>query len=467
MGYGYGIVASGFVNEDGTQRVSSLEQSHSNFSVARESEGLYLVTLPVAIGAGALQVFATRAGTIGEGESVGGLPPLLVTRVSATTFRVTSVARGEIPFVTDAAFTLLVLCSDGVSFDPSFDIVGMGTVNADGTEVSNGADPSYYPTVSAGVYQLTTGGYSLAQMYEVNPQLCHLGSARAFGTITCTTKAVRAGGVLTAVAKAQLIEAETFTLNDGTNAPTVFEFDGVAGAADGVAGGNVAVDVSGVATAIAVAGVIHAAINAVGAGLAITSVDNGDGTLTLTNDAYSASGNAAQSETVVDPGFSITTPFAGGVTGILDTETVVVGDGTQAAVTLEFSTDGVAGGGNALVNISTDSSAIQIAARLAAAINAVGAALLVTARDNGDGTIRLSSDNGGTAGNVVITDTVVAAAFTHTGMAGGLAWPSFALRAQIVSDSVLRCYPYDASLAETLTPADFAFVAVRGRNRSL
>lgn len=262
---------------------------------------------------------------------------------------------------------------------------------------------------------------------SVSPQLAGTGTitvvaagVRATGTIACTTKAVQATGLLTATTKANLVEAETFTLDDGTNAASVFEFDGVAGAADGVVGANVVVDVSGVSTAVDIAGVITTAINNVGAGLAITAVDNLDGTVTLTNDAFHASGNTTSAETVDNAAF-ILTDMTGGVTGILDTETVTIDDGANPATVFEFSTDGAAGGGNALVNISTDSSAIEVAARLTTAINAVGAGLTVVATAVGDGTVTLVNSTFGVAGNVAITETVTAAAFTVAGMTGGAA----------------------------------------------
>lgn len=125
--------------------------------------------------------------------------------------------------------------------------------------------------------------------------LVKTGAAKATGTITC-------------VAVANLIDGETVTLDDGVNAPVVFEFD-VNGT--GVGGSNVQVDVSLDTSAIEVAATLHAAINGVGAGLAITSVDNLDGTLTLTNDAVGTAGNETITETVADAGFTVT-GMAGG-----------------------------------------------------------------------------------------------------------------------------------------------------------
>ncbi len=111
-----------------------------------------------------------------------------------------------------------------------------------------------------------------------------------------------ATGSITCVAKAALVDGETLTLDDGTNAATVFEFD-VAG--DGVAGGNTQVNVSTDTTAIQVATRLANAINTVAAGLAITATAVGDGTITLANDANGPSGNVAITETVADAGFVV------------------------------------------------------------------------------------------------------------------------------------------------------------------
>ena len=105
-------------------------------------------------------------------------------------------------------------------------------------------------------------------------------------------------GSITAIAKASLVDAETFTLNDGTNAATVFEFD----TNSSVLGGHVAVDISAATTDADVATAIRSAINGVGAGLAITA--SGTGALVvLTNDAYGVAGNHLVTTTVADAGF--------------------------------------------------------------------------------------------------------------------------------------------------------------------
>jgi len=82
---------------------------------------------------------------------------------------------------------------------------------------------------------------------------------------------------VTFVAKASLVDGETFTLTLGlSKTPTTYEFD-VAG--DGVKSGNVQINVSAVTTAIQIAGLARTAILAAQTALNVT--DNGDGTLTI------------------------------------------------------------------------------------------------------------------------------------------------------------------------------------------
>ena len=76
-------------------------------------------------------------------------------------------------------------------------------------------------------------------------------------------------------------DAGTLTIDDGTNTPTVFEFDT---AGDGVAGANVVVDTSAAADGADVGVVFAAAVNAVAGTLTVTAVDNLDGTVTLLSD---------------------------------------------------------------------------------------------------------------------------------------------------------------------------------------
>jgi hypothetical protein len=111
-----------------------------------------------------------------------------------------------------------------------------------------------------------------------------------------------ASGSITAVAGASLVDGETFTLNDGTNTPTIFEFDSNAS----VVGGHVAVTFTGGDSAATVAAAIRAAINGVVGTLLITAAAPVSATVALTNDVVGAQGNQAITETVANAGFIVT-----------------------------------------------------------------------------------------------------------------------------------------------------------------
>lgn len=119
---------------------------------------------------------------------------------------------------------------------------------------------------------------------------------------------VAATGSITTVAVINLIDGETFTLDDGVNPPVVFEFD-VAG--DGVTPGNVIVDVSALTTADEVRDAIISAVTGVGAALLMTATDGGAATVDLTQDNSGTQGNTTQTETVVDAGFVLSNMTGG------------------------------------------------------------------------------------------------------------------------------------------------------------
>jgi hypothetical protein len=123
--------------------------------------------------------------------------------------------------------------------------------------------------------------------------------------------AVAASGTIVAVAKANLVDTETFTLFDGVNVPVVFEFDLPP---DGITGGRTLVDISADTTDVQVATRMVSAINGVGAGLALTASNVGgtSATVTIVNDVLGTIGNGPfWSDTVVDAGFIITQPSGG------------------------------------------------------------------------------------------------------------------------------------------------------------
>lgn len=134
------------------------------------------------------------------------------------------------------------------------------------------------------------------------------GSIDLLVTMGAIVTGVAATGTITTVAGANLVDGETFTLNDGVHAPTIFEFDSNAS----VTPGNIAVTFTGGDSATTVRGAIISAINGVAGTLTITASIGGAAVVNLVNDATGTAGNHAISETVADGGFLVT-GMSGGV----------------------------------------------------------------------------------------------------------------------------------------------------------
>lgn len=155
----------------------------------------------------------------------------------------------------------------------------------------------------------------------------------AFENPQVTAAGEPARGTIQAIAGSKLIDAETFTLNDGSQAATVFEFD----SGGGVGGGNVAVAFTGGDDAATVAAAIVAAINGVAGTLLIEArLAPGSTTLIdLTNETGGVVGNVAIAETVVDVGF-VVTGMAGGATGaaarLIAVGSMAVGDRLEKVI---------------------------------------------------------------------------------------------------------------------------------------
>lgn len=120
----------------------------------------------------------------------------------------------------------------------------------------------------------------------------------------------QAVGSIQAIPAGSLVDGQTFTLDDGVNPATIFEFD----TNGSVVGGNIAVNIAAAVTAIDVATVMVSAINGVGGSLNLTAtnVAGSSSVVTITNGQLGALGNVTDwSETVADPGFAITQPTGG------------------------------------------------------------------------------------------------------------------------------------------------------------
>lgn len=104
----------------------------------------------------------------------------------------------------------------------------------------------------------------------------------------------------------------------------------------------------------------------------------------------------------------------------LDTETFVLNDGVNPAVTFEFDTDGSVVQTATLrqVDISLATTDNDVRDAIIAAVNGAPT-LAITASSGGAGIVSLVNDVTGSFGNRAITDTVTGASFVVTGMSGG------------------------------------------------
>lgn len=118
---------------------------------------------------------------------------------------------------------------------------------------------------------------------------------RIHRTATSTVvPAIAATGQITAVSGALLVDGTTFVIDDGTNPTVTFEFDDNAALSSPM---NLAITFTALDSAATVAASIQAAINAIGAGLAITAATPVGAVIALTNDAAGAAGNTTSTNT--------------------------------------------------------------------------------------------------------------------------------------------------------------------------
>lgn len=117
---------------------------------------------------------------------------------------------------------------------------------------------------------------------------------------------------------------------------------------------------------------------------------------------------------------SIDCDNAGSAVVVLDTETVVIDDGPNAAVTFEFDDDDSVVETDTLrkVDISAAADDDDVRDALIAAVTAAPVFNMI-AVSGGAGLVSLTSTTRGTVGNVAITNTVVSGNFATTGMSGG------------------------------------------------
>lgn len=187
----------------------------------------------------------------------------------------------------------------------SFLLVGVGTSGVNGTTLAI-SSPALAETVSFNIRAMDPATATTLAV-EIQDRLRQLADARFSATVITDRTANEASGQLVAAAPGAYTDGQTFTLDDGVNAPVTFEIDTVP---DGVLAGNVAVDISAAATDVDVATAIEAAINA--AALNITPNRTG-ATIDLLNDFAGEVGNNTITTTGGIPGTF--TGMSGGIGG--------------------------------------------------------------------------------------------------------------------------------------------------------
>jgi hypothetical protein len=126
-----------------------------------------------------------------------------------------------------------------------------------------------------------SGGSILRVIVKKNGVLLTRVGPTAAPTATQFSVSANARGIATIVFDDLPTDADIITIDDGTNTPTVFEFDP---AGDGVTGGRTEVDTDGDTLVTEVAAAFAAAVNGVTTTLTVTARDNGDGSVTLFSD---------------------------------------------------------------------------------------------------------------------------------------------------------------------------------------
>jgi len=162
-----------------------------------------------------------------------------------------------------------------------------------------------YPTSALGTIVVGVGNTGTGTVaHASSSQFTHDYTRSYNAVVTAKVTGVKAAGTITTVAVANLVDGETFTLDDGRNDATVFEFN-VSGTHTPAAG-NVEVDVSGDTSADDVKTTMISVITGVGSTLAFTATDGGVGQVDLEADDYGSYQNNAIADTVTDGGFSHT-----------------------------------------------------------------------------------------------------------------------------------------------------------------
>ena len=312
----------------------------------------------------------------------------------------------------------------------------------------------------------------------------------ATATLTATTQANMANNDYVILSHTGVAATSVCFYFDKSNA--LSDDSGTAAAcqaANGVAGG-VEVDISAATTAAQVAAALHAQINSVVAQLTVTSTNNGDGTLTLTNDTAGTSGNIAVNsgywtEGVTNAAFTLTA-LAGGAAATAATSAITIPAGLVAnAFDHSVTIDGV------VIDLGTSAkTAAQVATSIAGAtytggtnygtgaytVGAAGDVVTYTksaAGTGGNGSVTIADASYGRIAQVVVfTPADVASgytyevvlngtAYTYTGAATTVQQVVEGLQALMASASGITCTEDNASITCTAnTPGtEFTYTA--------
>jgi len=297
---------------DGANRTITLQNPippdwivYATFNYNRIVDDTYIFTCltPGAIGIGQYSVFSalqntnlfqTRFGTkTGLSEivqwprGVETVPDAFHTGKGTPVAETVTVTFGQAP-ATNAAFTNN-LAEPYSFFSPSSATWAMSFNGNNFTTNLTSAAPAFL--VSGHVTPIQSGGNAGKILIPSAP-----GNVLNFlidGLVAAAT------GSITVVGGASLVDGETFTISDGVNTPTTFEFD----SNSSVTAGHVAVTFTNGDSATTVRDAVIAAINGVGAGLAVTASNGGSAKVSLVNDVVGTAGNQPITETVANSGF--------------------------------------------------------------------------------------------------------------------------------------------------------------------
>lgn len=149
---------------------------------------------------------------------------------------------------------------------------------------------------------------------KLSAMLVSVDKAARIATVKVKTAGEKSTGLITCLAKADMVDTDYMKIFDGVSAAGVlYEFD-VAG--DGATAGRVQVDISGATTSADVAAILAPLIASNQPLLSVT--DNLDGTISITHKLAGVVGNATMTENVADAGFLVSGMSGGEDAGVQD-----------------------------------------------------------------------------------------------------------------------------------------------------